>query len=42
MALELSISPHTVRRHTERIYQKLSIHSRAEAGYLVAQYQWFT
>lgn len=42
MAEELSISPHTVRRHTERIYRKLSIHSRAEAGYLVAQYQWFT
>ncbi|MBR9920036.1 MAG: response regulator transcription factor [Bacteroidetes bacterium] len=42
MAEELSISPHTVRRHTERIYQKLSIHSRAEAGYLVAQNQWFT
>lgn len=41
MAEQLFLSPHTVRRHLERIYKKLSIHSRAEAGYFVAQHRWF-
>jgi DNA-binding CsgD family transcriptional regulator len=30
IAKELYISPHTARRHTERIMQKVGIHSRAE------------
>lgn len=41
MANQLFLSPHTVRRHLERIYKKLSINSRAEAGYFVAQHRWF-
>lgn len=41
MAAMLFLSPHTVRRHLERIYKKLSINSRAEAGFFAAQHRWF-
>jgi len=32
IATDLGISPHTVRRHTERVLQKLNVRSRAEVG----------
>ncbi len=31
IADELDISPHTVRRHIERVYRKLDVHSKSEA-----------
>ncbi len=31
IATDLNISPHTVRRHIEKIYKKLNVHSRFEA-----------
>lgn len=32
VARELVISPHTARRHTERVLRKLGVHSRSEVG----------
>jgi DNA-binding CsgD family transcriptional regulator len=32
IAAELGISPHTARRHTERLFAKLAVRSRAEVG----------
>ncbi len=42
IAQELEISPHTVRRHVERIYAKLDVHNRAEAtsAALLALNEW--
>jgi DNA-binding NarL/FixJ family response regulator len=32
IARELKISSHTARHHTQRVFSKLEVHSRAEAG----------
>jgi len=32
LASRLEISPHTARHHTQRVLDKLGVHSRAEAG----------
>ena len=38
IALALSISPRTVQKHLQRVYQHLGVQSRAEA--LVRMYRW--
>jgi DNA-binding CsgD family transcriptional regulator len=35
IAAALRISPHTARHHTQRVLEKLGVHSRAEAGALL-------
>lgn len=37
IATRLAISPHTVRRHTERVFSKLGVHSRASLGLILAR-----
>ena len=39
IAAELSVSPRTVDKHVEHILKKLSIHSRLEAGVLLAAHE---
>lgn len=39
IANELTLSPHTVNFHLRRIFQKLSISSRAQLGHFVAQFE---
>jgi DNA-binding CsgD family transcriptional regulator len=37
VAAALSISPHTAERHTEKVLQKLEIHSRAAVGHVIGR-----
>jgi DNA-binding CsgD family transcriptional regulator len=37
VAAALSISPHTAERHTEKVLQKLEIHSRAAVGHRIGR-----
>lgn len=39
IAVNLFISPNTVRRHTENIYQKLKVHNKAEALQVAYRYR---
>ena len=41
IAESLFISPKTVRRHIENIYQKLAVNSKVEASNLVQKKRWF-
>ena len=40
IAEKLFISPHTVRTHTSKIYEKLHVNSKAEAIKMAHKYKW--
>ena len=40
IAKQLFISPFTVRAHTRKIYEKLHVHSKAQAIQLAHKYKW--
>ena len=37
---ELFISPHTVKKHISNLYDKLHVHSRAEAVRIAVENKW--